>query len=246
MHFIVECPAYTDQRILLFRAASGYINDFYTISTQVKTIEILKLCAYNYEIGKIVHATYKRRGNLISHWCHVLYNYSHWGVLSVCRVVLLESNKNWLLFLFLFKKNIYIYIYLYTPLHPPSLYWGEILSVRCKAGVKKELVFVFKKNKKWANPLRKSVCTHLSIFLICTWHYSLLTLVHPSLILIFRLICWCIVICSSLLYVFNNYFNTSSLLLICQCIIHPLMLVHPLLYQKNKKTLLLFYKLCYM
>ncbi len=57
-HFIVECPAYTDQHILLFRAASGYINDFYTISTQVKTIEILKLCAYNFEIGKIVHAMY--------------------------------------------------------------------------------------------------------------------------------------------------------------------------------------------
>ncbi len=66
VHFIAECPAYKDQRVKLFLEASKYIHDFYSLSSTAKTIGITRLSGYEFEVGKIIHTMYKRRGNLVS------------------------------------------------------------------------------------------------------------------------------------------------------------------------------------
>ncbi len=50
VHFIAECPAYDDQRVKLFLEASKYIHDFYSLSSTAKTIGIIRLSGYEFEV----------------------------------------------------------------------------------------------------------------------------------------------------------------------------------------------------
>ena len=66
VHFICVCPAYNYERISLFNLASDLIDNFYSLSSINKTVEVLKLCGSDLEIGKIIHKMYKKRSSLIS------------------------------------------------------------------------------------------------------------------------------------------------------------------------------------
>ncbi len=65
VHFIAACPAFKEERNHLFRETSCFVSNFYSMNVLDKTTEILRLCGYNLEIGKIIHGMYKKRSSVI-------------------------------------------------------------------------------------------------------------------------------------------------------------------------------------
>ena len=66
MHFLIDCPVYSDLRCELFNSMSLLCNSFLTLQSDMKFNLLMKTNVVQYLLGKTLFLMFKRRRLLIT------------------------------------------------------------------------------------------------------------------------------------------------------------------------------------